>query len=106
MARERESAERLNAGEKAVFLSVVDGLEREILDNNEVWLTWARNRYKTGVRYASVLLERFLPKLVVMIARKGSFDLLRDPSLRPDLQGRAYAIEVVPLITWIPEVME
>lgn len=102
LRHERLSAERLNDREKAVFLGVVGQLERELLGGEEVWLTWTRKRYKRGVG----LLQRFLPKLVVMVAKKGAFDLLREPSLRPDLQGQAYAMEVVPLITWTPEVME
>jgi hypothetical protein len=59
-----------------------------------------------GAERQSVLVRPFLPKLIVMVAKKGAFDLLRDPSLRPDLEGQAYAREVVPLITWTPEAME
>jgi hypothetical protein len=102
ISHERVLAERLEPGEKAVFLSVVGQLEGELLGGEEVWLTWTRNRYKAGAG----LFMRLLPKLIVMVAKKGAFDLLRDPSLRPDLNGQSYAREVVPLITWTPEVME
>jgi hypothetical protein len=73
-------------------------------ENEEVWLTWTRKNYTGAAR----LFNRFLPRLVVMVSRKGALELLRDREgrLRPDLKGEARAMASVPLITWTPEVMK
>ena len=72
-------------------------------DDEEVWLVWTRNNYRGAVR----LFGRFLPRLVVMVSRKGAFELALDSTgrIRPELKGEARAMATLPLVTWTPEVM-
>lgn len=76
------------------------GLDR-LGENEEVWLVWTQKHYRTGAG----LLRPFLPKLIVMVSRKGSMELLRNNEMRPDLQGMPRHLATRPLITWTPEVM-
>jgi len=73
-------------------------------ENEEVWLVWTRKRYRGSAR----LFSKFLPRLVVMVSRKGAFELATDRSgqIRPELKGEARAMVTLPLITWTPEVMK
>ncbi len=72
-------------------------------DNEEVWLVWTRKNYRGAVR----LFGSFLPRLVVMVSRKGAFELTLDRTgrIRPELKGEARAMATLPLVTWTPEVM-
>jgi hypothetical protein len=71
--------------------------------NEEVWLVWTRKNY---VAVAS-LFGCFLPRLIVMVCRKGAFELAldRERRLRPDLQGEARLMAIAPLVTWTPKIM-
>ena len=75
----------------------LDGLR----ENEEVWLVWRRNNYSR----LAFLMKPILPRLTVMVCRKGARDLLMDNNLRPELNGEARAIAIHPLVTWTPEVM-
>ena len=72
-------------------------------ENEEVWLVWTQSKYRTGAR----LFRRLLPRLIVMVSRKGAFELVlaRTRRIRPDLQGEARATATLPLATWTPKVM-
>lgn len=70
-------------------------------ENEEVWLVWTRKNYRTGVSF----LKSILPKLIVMVSRKGALELVRNPQLKPELTGRARFLATRPLITWTPEIM-
>ncbi|MHB0972464.1 MAG: hypothetical protein ACYC60_22185 [Thermoanaerobaculia bacterium] len=74
----------------------------QLADNEEVQLVWTRRKY----RALPSLFARFLPRLVVMVSRKGAFDLIRDRTLKPELQGEARFHAEAPLVTWTPEVMK
>jgi len=73
-------------------------------ENEEVCLTWTRENYKFA---AARLFKRFMPKLIVMVCAKGTFELSQDDTgrIRPDLQGWARVRATLPLVTWTPEVM-
>lgn len=71
-------------------------------ENEEVWLVWTQKHYRTGAS----LVKAFLPKLIVMVSRKGSMELLTNKHLRPELHGMARHLATAPLITWTPEVMD
>jgi hypothetical protein len=70
-------------------------------DEEEVWLLWTKGKY----RGLSKFFGGMLPRLVVMVGRRGAFDLLTDPNVRPELKGEARAMAIMPLVTWTPEVM-
>jgi hypothetical protein len=72
-------------------------------ENEEVWLVWTRKNYRVAAR----LFGSFLPRLVVMVSRKGAFELTLDRTgrIRPELKGEARAMATLPLVTWTPEVM-
>jgi hypothetical protein len=73
----------------------------QLAQNEEVWVIWSRRNYRTLARP----FARFLPRLIVMVSPKGAFDLVRDGTLRPDLQGEARFPEA-PLVIWTPQVMK
>ena len=72
-------------------------------ENEEVWLIWTRKNYLAAAR----LFSRFLPRLIVMVSRKGAFELVmdREERLRPRLKGMARFKAKAPLVTWTPRVM-
>lgn len=72
-------------------------------ENEEVWLLWTRKNYRSAVR----LFASFLPRLIVMVSRKGAFELALDRTgrIRPALKGEARAMATLPLVTWTPKVM-
>ena len=72
-------------------------------ENEEVWLVWTRKNYAAAAR----LFRRFLPRLVVMVSRKGALELLldREERLRPNLKGEARFKAEAPLVTWTPAIM-
>ncbi|MEK9135927.1 MAG: hypothetical protein AAB393_02290 [Bacteroidota bacterium] len=73
-------------------------------ENEEVWLVWSRKNYRGAGR----LFNTFLPRLVVMVSRKGAFELVLDRTgqVRPELKGEARALATLPVATWTPEVMK
>lgn len=71
-------------------------------EDEEVSLVWTRKHYRMGVK----LFRAFMPKLIVMVSRKGSMALIKDSELRPDLEGEARYLATRPLLTWTPEVMD
>jgi hypothetical protein len=72
-------------------------------EDEEVWLVWTRKNYRAAVR----LFGSSLPRLVVMVSRKGAFELALDRTgrIRPELKGEARAMAILPLVTWTPKVM-
>jgi hypothetical protein len=98
----RESLKSMDRETRLLLQNILLGVEEALLPPEEVWLTWSRNRYRSGVRKA--LFQRLLPKLVVRVAHRGAFGLLGN-RLRADLEGEASARRLAPHITWTPEVM-
>ena len=72
-------------------------------ENEEVWLVWTRKNYRGTAR----LFGSFLPRLIVMVSRKGAFEIALDRTgrIRPELKGEARAMATLPLVMWTPKVM-
>ena len=77
--------------------------ERGVAPNEEVIISWSVNHYKSWLYKAFSFM---MPKLWVMICKNGAFELMTDPSSRPDLGGEARWLAEKPIIQWKPEVME
>lgn len=76
--------------------------ERGVKQDEEVLIFWTKKNYKRVYKIASA----FLPRLWVMICKKGAFELMTNPDSRPELQGEARFFAERPIIDWKPEVME
>ena len=77
--------------------------ERTTSKDEEVIIVWTREHYK---RKLTRLLSFSMPKLQVMICRKGAYELMINPKCNPELSGTAWFAATRPLIWWKPEVME
>lgn len=77
--------------------------ERGVKSNEEVIICWSGKNYKNRLHK---IFSFVMPKLWVMICHKGAFELMTNPSSRPDLKGEARAMEELPIIDWKPEVMK
>lgn len=75
--------------------------ERGVSENEELIIFYNKKYLKTYAKIFSV----FMPKFWITICPKGAFDLMKDPSYRPDLQGEARFLAEKPIIEWKPEVM-
>ena len=84
-----------------VNLEVAGNIDSETREP-ERWLVWTGKRYRRGVG----LMKGVLPKLIVMLCPKGAYELMTDNSSSPELTGQARAHGMIPIATWIPEVME
>ncbi len=77
--------------------------ERGVRENEEVLIFWSINHYKNKIFKS---LSRAMPKLWVMICKKGAFELMTDAESRPELQGEARFLAERPIMDWKPDVME
>jgi len=77
--------------------------ERTIKENEEVLIFWSKEHYKLKLL---TLLHNFLPKLRVMICKKGAFNLITNSSYKPELQGEARFHAEKPIVDLKPEIME
>lgn len=73
--------------------------ERTVKDNEEVIILWSKKHYK--IKWLK-FFSGFFPKLWVMVCQKGTFDLITDPSYKPELQGEARFLAERPLVEWKP----
>jgi len=76
--------------------------ERDVKKGEEVIIFYINNNFKS---YAKIF-SAFMPRLWVMVCRKGAFKLMTDPNFRPELQGEARFLAEKPIIEWKPEVMK
>ena len=76
--------------------------EDDASEEHEVIITWT-NGYKN---FLFQLLAFMLPKLQVMVCKKGSFELMINQKHRPELTGEARALEQRPLVWLKSDVME
>lgn len=76
--------------------------ERGIAEDEEVIVFWT----KKGLKAYARLLSMFMPRLWVMICRKGAFELMMDPDINPQLSGLAWLEATSALVEWKPDVME
>lgn len=76
--------------------------ERTLHDTEEVLIIWSKKHLKAYAR----LLSTFMPKLWVMVCQKGAFEIMTDPTWKPELTGQARWNAMKPLMEWKPAVME
>lgn len=76
--------------------------ERKVNQNEEVIIFWSKKHLKSYAKFFSP----FMPKLWVMVCQKGAFELLTDPSNRPELTGEARYLAEKPIEEWKPRVMK
>jgi hypothetical protein len=75
--------------------------ERGIKQDEEVIIFWSKKHYKWWAK----IFSAFMPRLWVGIYPKGAFELIADPSSKPNLTGEARARATLPIINWKPEAM-
>ncbi len=87
---------------KLDFINVQNAFDKK-KDDEEVLVIWTNNNYKSFLhKFASVIM----PKLIVWICKKGSFELMTDRNYKPELTGEARYLAEKPLSEWKPEVMK
>lgn len=72
-----------------------------VADNEEVWLVWTQKNYISKIG----LVNKFFPRLIVMVSPKGAYELLTDRNASPELRGEARFLAERPLATWTPIAM-
>lgn len=72
-----------------------------VATNEEVWLVWTKKRYKWWAGF----INKFFPKLLVMVCSKGAYEIANYPDVMPELKGEARFLAERPLARWTPEVM-
>lgn len=77
--------------------------ERGIKDDEEVNVIWTRKHYKNAIYK---ILSFAMPKLWVMICKKGAYESMIDPNFKPELQGETRYMAEKAIIDWKPEVMK
>jgi len=77
--------------------------ERGIKPNEEVIFFWTKKHYK--YKFLKFISGSF-PRLWVMVCHKGAYELMTDPSYKPELQGEARFEAERPIVEWKHEVME
>jgi len=76
--------------------------ERPLGQNEEVIIVWSMKRLKSYAKIFPLLM----PRLYVMVCPKGAFELMVDPSWKPELTGEARWNAERPIVRWKPEVMK
>jgi hypothetical protein len=75
--------------------------ERGVSQNEEVIIFWSKKHLKSYAKILSI----FMPKLWVMICKKGTYELMTDPESSPELQGEARFLAERPIVEWKSDVM-
>ena len=73
-------------------------IERGVADDEEAIIVWTKTYYYA---YAK-LFKAFMPRMVVMIFKKRSLQLLMDNSLEPELRGVERLKAELPVAEWKP----
>ena len=76
--------------------------ERGVRSDEEVIVFWTRRHLKIHAR----LLSTFMPKLWVMVCPRDAFDVMTDPTFKPELTGTARWEAQAPIVEWKPAVMD
>jgi hypothetical protein len=71
---------------------------RGVADDEEVIVVWNKSKLKGVAR----LLSSTMPGLLVWVCPKHAYELMTDPSFRPELDGAERHRAASPLITWEP----
>jgi hypothetical protein len=75
---------------------------RGVSDDEEVLVIWNKRNLRRGTRWVS----RTMPGLVVWICRKPAYELLNDPTFRPELAGLERHHASSPIAEYVPEVFD
>lgn len=73
---------------------------RGVDPSEEVIIIWSRRHLRWGAK----LLVRIMPRLCVMICKKGAYHLMTDPHSSPELRGEARSLAQMPIVMLKPEV--
>lgn len=76
--------------------------ERGVSKDEEAIIFYSKNHLKS---YAKIL-SYFMPKLWVMVCKKGAFELMTNPKWKPELKGKERWNAEKPIVEWKPEVMK
>lgn len=77
--------------------------ERGVKEDEEVLVMWSNKHYKSWlIKLASAIM----PKLWIMVCKKGAYELMTDKTYKPELTGEARFLAKRPLAEWKPDVME
>jgi hypothetical protein len=74
---------------------------RGVADDEEVIVVWNKSNLKRVARWFS----RAMPGLVVWVCPKHAYELMTNPSFRPELDGLERHRAASPIVTWKPEVL-
>lgn len=77
--------------------------ERGIKEGEEVLVMWSNKHYKS---WLIKLASATMPKLWIMVCKKGAYELMTDKNFKPELTGEARFLAERPLVEWKPDVME
>ena len=75
---------------------------RGVADDEEVLVIWNKSNLRRGSRW----LARTMPGLVVWICRKPAYELISDPTFRPELSGLERHHAYSPITEYKPEVFD
>ena len=75
---------------------------RGVADDEEVIVFWLKSHLKHVFRWFS----RSMPGLVVWVCPKHAYELMSDPSFRPELGGLERHQATNPIVAWEPDVLE
>ena len=76
--------------------------DRKLKEDEEVIIIWSKKHYKRG----RGLFSDILPKLWVMVYRKGYYEAIADPSDKLKSKDFNTLESMLPIISWKPDVME
>ncbi len=76
--------------------------DRKLKEDEEVTIIWTKRHYKQGAG----LFSGFLPKLWVMVSRKGYYKSMTDPNYKLKSKKFDTLESMLPIIQWKPDVME
>jgi len=75
---------------------------RGVADDEEVLVIWNKSNLRRGSRW----LARSMPGLVVWICRKPAYQLINDPTFRPELSGLERHHAYSPIAEYKPDVFD
>jgi hypothetical protein len=75
---------------------------RGVSGDEEVLVIWNKSNLRRGMRWSA----RSMPGLVVWVCRKPAYELISDPTFRPELDGFARHDASNPIVEYKPEVFD
>jgi hypothetical protein len=88
---------------KVDFINLWEAFKvRGINEEEEIIVTWTQKNYK---KYYKAFSFVGLPKLIIWICHKGSYEIMNGVDKKPELTGRTWFEAIKPIKEWKPEVM-